>query len=469
MPGAGLEGSIETGGSRAADARLVRALGDLRETLWGAGSSTRKLAEAAPAFLAEWRRSRRRTYVACDSVHVVMAVFLWFQGYPARWFGWYAVGLVAQLLAHVVAETPWARAREERGQDQVRRWAERVWQVAMLIEIAATGGVRSPFFPSNIAGVPFSLQLDRSREAVASACITVACAVTFALSPVGWWGPSVQPSAYWVTLSLAVVVTSGYFILTSMLLQRVAIDSLQDALHAREALVEQATIRARELEQLGGRISHELKNPLSAIKTLVQVSARAAQDRDSRERLEVVEREVKRIERTLAEHLQISRPLERIEYAPTSVGALVDELISVVSATAAESGVTVLRRGDVLAELDPARMGEALLNLVMNALQASRHGAQVWIDIAERDGAAVIAVEDRGVGMPAEVLARVGTPFFTTRVEGTGLGVVHARAVFEMHRGRLEFSSVPGEGTVATGTLPLAAPRRDDGPDPGRR
>jgi signal transduction histidine kinase len=69
-----------------------------------------------------------------------------------------------------------------------------------------------------------------------------------------------------------------------------------------------------------------------------------------------------------------------------------------------------------------------------------------------------VEIRDTGRGMPAEVLSRVGTPFFTTREKGTGLGVLLARGVFTQHGGRLEYASEPGRGTVATATLPCAPP-----------
>ena len=83
------------------------------------------------------------------------------------------------------------------------------------------------------------------------------------------------------------------------------------------------------------------------------------------------------------------------------------------------------------------------------------------IVIDRRDSMVEVAVRDSGRGMPPEVLEKVGTPFFTTRNEGTGLGVALARAAFVQHGGALEYSSAEGRGTTATGTLPIS--RRSDG------
>jgi signal transduction histidine kinase len=87
----------------------------------------------------------------------------------------------------------------------------------------------------------------------------------------------------------------------------------------------------------------------------------------------------------------------------------------------------------------------------------------VEVDVLEERGIARISVCDHGRGMAKDVLARIGTPFFTTREEGTGLGVALARATFVRHGGTLEYVSAPGAGTTATATLPALAVRRSDG------
>src|SRR5207237_1087249 len=183
-----------------------------------------------------------------------------------------------------------------------------------------------------------------------------------------WFGPDIGQPVYWIIL-LAILATAGaWHTRYALLLTRTVGDSACQLGRAREEMVIRALTRARELEQIGAKLSHELKNPLAAIKGLVQLSARAACDPDSREQLRVV------------------------------------------------------------------------------AAEVDRH---------ESERAARIAVRDSGRGMPPEVLERLGTPFFTTRDEGTGLGVVVARAAFAQHGGSLVYASEPGQGTTATGTLPL--------------
>jgi len=326
----------------------------------------------------------------------------------------------------------------------------------LLLGLALTGGVRSPLLPATL--LPFSdlvMKSGWSRAVRTLVALVGAGIFAMALLPAQWFGPDVPQPAYWMIL-LAVLVTAGlWHARYALLLTRTVSDSACELGRTREEMVFRALSRAREMEQIGLKLSHELKNPLAAIKGLVQLSARAACDPDSAEQLRVVAAEVDRMEGILKEYLSFSRPVEALQPRRVALAALADEVISLMEARAASAGVVLRRRGDATIEADPRRLKDALFNLVGNAVEATTSGGDVEIAIDEVDRGARIAVRDSGRGMSPEVLDRLGTPFFTTRVEGTGLGVVVARATFAQHGGSLVYSSEPGRGTTATGTLPL--------------
>jgi signal transduction histidine kinase len=326
----------------------------------------------------------------------------------------------------------------------------------LLLGLALTGGIRSPLLPAAL--LPLSdlvIKNGWSRAVQTVLALVGASLLAMALLPAQWFGPDVPQPAYWMML-LAVLVTAGaWHTRYALLLTRTVSDSACELGRAREEMVFRALARAREMEQIGLKLSHELKNPLAAIKGLVQLSARAACDPDSAEQLRVVAAEVDRMEGILKEYLSFSRPLEALQPKRVALGALADEVLSLMEARAATAGVVLRRRGDATIEADPRRLKDALFNLIGNAVEATTPGGDVEVEIDEVDFGARIAVRDSGRGMPPEVLGRLGTPFFTTRDEGTGLGVVVARATFAQHGGSLVYSSEPGQGTTATGTLPL--------------
>jgi two-component system, NtrC family, sensor histidine kinase HydH len=128
-----------------------------------------------------------------------------------------------------------------------------------------------------------------------------------------------------------------------------------------------------------------------------------------------------------------------------------------VPAADRDARVRLLARGDAAVEADPRRLEEALLNLVANAIEATPPGGEVAVEVRPYGGQAEILVRDTGSGMLPDTLRRLGTPFFTTRDDGTGLGVVLARSVIALHGGSLRYESEPGKGTTVRATLPTRA------------
>jgi len=333
----------------------------------------------------------------------------------------------------------------------------------MFVAQALTGGIRSPLVP--VILIPFSdLVITHGWSRMAKTILVVIASglLAMALLPAPWFGPDVPQPTYWIVL-LAILTTAGaWHTRYALRLTRSLGDSACELGRTREEMVYRALARAREMEQISLKLSHELKNPLAAIKGLVQLSARAACDPDSAEQLRVVAAEVDRMESILKEYLSFSRPFEALQPQQVALGALADEVLSLMDARAATAGVALRRLGDAVIEADPRRLKDALFNLVGNAVEATGQGGKVEVQIEEIEHNARIAVRDSGRGMAPEVLERIGTPFFTTRDEGTGLGVVVARAAFAQHGGSLVYSSEPGLGTTAVGTLPLRTIQRSN-------
>jgi signal transduction histidine kinase len=411
-----------------------------------------------------WSHRRPWLYAASDAGLALYAAILWAAGYPQWRVGAVAAVVIAWIAIHVHE----LRARSaSSGQAIARRAYVTEW--AMLttgfVAVAVTGGLRSPLLPGAVAALPLRIfQYGWTARTKLHWATTALGVAAVALLAPAWTGPRVGDALYWAVAAGTVLIVGGATVIYLALLTRVAHDSVREASRAREELTLQAIARARELEQLGAQLSHELKNPLSAIKTLVQLSTRAAQDPASRERLEVVESEIRRMQQILQDYLSFSRPLEKLRPQELQLAGIVDEVFALLAGRAAEAGIVLRFHGDARVTADPLRLKEALLNLLVNALEASPSGGRVEVEITNDGAGARVVVRDFGRGMPDEVLARIGTPFFTTREEGTGLGVALARATFVRHGGTLEYASQPDEGTTATATLPaLAAARRTDG------
>jgi signal transduction histidine kinase len=210
-------------------------------------------------------------------------------------------------------------------------------------------------------------------------------------------------------------------------------------------------------DPLGAKVAHELKNPLTGVKALVQLGLRNPAESPSHARLAIVEKEIARMQELLNGYLSSSRPLDEVRPARVELGPLVSDALLLLSGRASEGRMRLIARGDATVEADPRRLKEALLNLVANAIEATPPGGEVLIEVRPSNAHAEIVVSDTGHGMAPETLRRVGTPYFTTREGGTGLGVVLARSVFAQHGGSLRYESEPGKGTIARATLPSRA------------
>lgn len=228
----------------------------------------------------------------------------------------------------------------------------------------------------------------------------------------------------------------------------------------REELCSENEDRSRALESMAARLAHEVKNPLAAIKGLSTHMARNATDAKTAERLAIVAAEADRLQSVVEGFLSFSRGLEDLNPAPTRLHEVARELCVLLETRAQDAGVSLAVGGDegTSVDADARKLRQALLNLVLNAIQASPRGSTVSIKVtASACGGARIAVQDDGVGMTPEVIERIRKPYFTTKEGGTGLGVAVARGVIDQHGGQIEYKSISGKGTTVTVRLPARA------------
>jgi signal transduction histidine kinase len=393
---------------------------------------------------------------------VVISTLLWASPLPrGRLVA--VVGILASFLVYQLLEA--RRSRRTGVDEQAIFVSHLILAGGHAAILALTGGIQSPLWPGLLSTTLGTFYVfGRSRESTIAAGYAAALVLAVAALPAELTGP-LLPRAYYLPLLAWSMLFSLYMMRLSSTLLGDAYVRIGEALdHAREEVIVAAEARARGLECVGSKVAHELKNPLSAVKGLVQLLARSAADDRSRERLAVIAGEVSRMETILRDYLSFSRPLEDLRPEPVEIGTIADDVLAVLEARAEAAGVSLSRTGGpVVATGDARRLKEALLNLVANALEATPRQGSVEVGISDDRGDAVILVRDTGRGIAPEHLARIGTPFFTTREGGTGLGVVLARAAIRQHGGDLSFESELGRGTVAKVRLPHGTPTVREG------
>jgi two-component system nitrogen regulation sensor histidine kinase GlnL len=220
-------------------------------------------------------------------------------------------------------------------------------------------------------------------------------------------------------------------------------------------------------------IAHEVKNPLGGIRGAAEILASRAKDEKTRDTAELIVREVARIA-ALVDDLMVFTRGEEMQLAELNIHRVLDHVLDLLAMDPAAAGIRIVRAYDPsIPELlaDGSRLTQVFLNLAHNALRAmERDGGTLTIttrmSVAKRVSAAgedraptlLVTIADTGPGISPDVLARLATPFFTTREGGTGLGLAVSRHWVARHDGILHIDSKPGAGTAVQVAIPLRRP-----------
>jgi signal transduction histidine kinase len=230
---------------------------------------------------------------------------------------------------------------------------------------------------------------------------------------------------------------------------------------------ERELVRSERLAAVGkmaAMIAHEVRNPLSSIglntELLEEELAAVADSDEARELCRAIHREVDRLAGITEEYLAFSR-LPKPKLADEPVNSMVSALASFVREDLAVKQVTLttdLVAGDPIARIDAAQIRQCLLNLIRNAAEAVTAKGSGHVTLRTRAagaGRVEIDVEDSGVGIPAEVLPQLFDPFFSTKEDGSGLGLALTQQIVRDHGGDLRVDSVVGRGTTFTVSVPV--------------
>ncbi len=234
---------------------------------------------------------------------------------------------------------------------------------------------------------------------------------------------------------------------------------LRDA--STEAKLQQVLTQADRLAQVGtlsAGMAHEIRNALVACRTFVELLLEKHQDA---ELSELVRREIKRIDDIVTRMLKQSGPVSG-RVGPVHIHEVIESSLRLLQPQFAAKAVSVQRSLEAAADLlngDETDLQQALMNLLLNSLEALPFQGALTVQTAWRGGNGVpgeicITITDNGKGIPAENLERMFEPFFTTRPDGTGLGMAITQRIIEQHQGRITVESEVGKGTRVRLFLP---------------
>ena len=238
-----------------------------------------------------------------------------------------------------------------------------------------------------------------------------------------------------------------------------ALLTLHDLESVREIESElEVSRRIASIGRLTAGVGHEVKNPINAIVVHLELLRNKVHaGGDALRHLDIIQSEIRRLDRVVQTLVDFSRPVE-LQLKDQDLRAVVASVLMLASAEFQTRGITVESESpsrSVLCRVDADLLEQALLNVVLNGAQAMASGGALEVRLTEDGRWAYIRVRDHGEGIPDEIRSRIFDLYFTTRKEGSGIGLAMTYRIVQMHHGQIDVESKPGSGTTFILRLPL--------------
>jgi PAS domain S-box-containing protein len=217
--------------------------------------------------------------------------------------------------------------------------------------------------------------------------------------------------------------------------------------------------RMASIGRLTAGVGHEVKNPINAIVVHMELLRNKIQlNPAANHHLEVIESEIRRLDRVVQTLVDFSRPVE-LHLRDQDLRQTVKQVLALASAELQGRGVSVISGMPdfpVTVKIDSDLMKQALLNVVLNGAQAMPEGGRLEVKVGADSRWATISVRDNGIGIPPDVLPRIFDLYFTTKSDGSGIGLAMTYRIVQFQNGRVDVESKAGAGTTFHLRLPLA-------------
>ncbi len=229
--------------------------------------------------------------------------------------------------------------------------------------------------------------------------------------------------------------------------------TLRDA-ESRKQIRSQLDISARlaAISRLTGGVAHEIKNPLQAITVHLELlkSKLAEETELVGPEIDTIAREIQRLDRVVKTFLDFTRPID-LRMRDLEMVGLTREVVSLVSPSAARQSVEIELDSDpaeVYVHGDRDLMQQAMLNVIVNGVEAMKKGGRLRIDVRRMNGECCVSIADEGIGIPEEIRDKIFNLYYSTKGKGSGIGLAMTFRVVQLHNGTIDFSSEPGTGTT---------------------
>lgn len=216
--------------------------------------------------------------------------------------------------------------------------------------------------------------------------------------------------------------------------------------------------RMKELGEMAAMVAHEIRNPLGGIKGFASLLERDLVEHPKMQQMaHYIVEGTDSLNKLVTNVLNFSRPLE-LEWHSISLGGLIQDLIQFVRLDKlVKDNIRIILdtpKHEVIAKVDASILKSALLNLIVNAIQAMPNGGDLILGLKDEESCFIISIEDTGEGIPEANIQKIFRPFFTTKATGHGFGLAEVFRVVQAHHGSIEVDSHIGKGTTFTIKIP---------------
>jgi signal transduction histidine kinase len=221
--------------------------------------------------------------------------------------------------------------------------------------------------------------------------------------------------------------------------------------------------RLAAIGRLTSGVAHEVKNPINAIVLHLENLRHKLPELqpDAARHIDVISSEIHRLDRVVQVLVDFTRPVE-LHLREFDLRRILEDVTALAQPEAETRGVRIERsfpREPVLVNVDVDLIKQAVLNVMINGVQAMPEGGNLRVSLTRKNGAAVAEIQDQGTGIPEEMREKIFTLYFTTKKAGSGIGLAMAYRVMQLHHGFVDFRPAPTQGTTFELSLPLHQPR----------
>jgi signal transduction histidine kinase len=208
-------------------------------------------------------------------------------------------------------------------------------------------------------------------------------------------------------------------------------------------------------------VGHEVKNPINAIVVHLELLREklARNDSSAERHVDVIHNEIRRLDRVVQTLIDFSRPVE-LDLAMHDLRSIVTSVLTLAEPDLAQRSVkvvSVMPGSPVNVRVDADMIQQALLNVLLNGAQSMTDGGELHVELRQHGHEASLRIRDQGCGIPREILSRIFNLYFTTKRDGTGIGLAMTYRILQLHNGSVQVESEVDVGTQFTLRLPVTS------------